>query len=290
MNATLQPTDIVKAVNKRYDRQMYDALIDEYYGHSDFHNLGYWDEDTKTQKAASENLVEKLLELLPEDKAGTVLDVACGKGATTQYLLKYYPPAAVTGINISDQQLDVCKSRAPGCTFLSMDATELSFADNSFDNAICVEAAFHFKTRQNFLHEVHRVLKPGGHLVLSDVLTPRPDSAKARDARLLPEENYISSLTAYRALWKNAGFSDIVIIDATNECRKAYTEQLLKFVSKKFRANKIDRKRYLRVRYAIAMAKRSRSRYVLAAGMATHSTAVAPNTLKHNLPETSINR
>ena len=32
------------------------------------------------------------------EKNGTILDVACGKGATTRYLLKYYTPENVTGI------------------------------------------------------------------------------------------------------------------------------------------------------------------------------------------------
>ncbi len=41
--------------------------------------------------------MEKLMAFIPE-KNGTILDVACGKGATTRYLLKYYTPENVTGI------------------------------------------------------------------------------------------------------------------------------------------------------------------------------------------------
>ena len=40
-----------------------------------------------------------------------------------------------------------------------MDATELDFRDNSFDSIICVEAAFHFDTREKFVREAYRVLK-----------------------------------------------------------------------------------------------------------------------------------
>jgi MPBQ/MSBQ methyltransferase len=91
--------------------------------------------------------MEKLLAFLPK-KEGTILDVACGKGATTRYLLRYFKSENVTGINISEKQLARCRENAPGCTFLLMSATELKFADESFDNISCVEAAFHFVTRE----------------------------------------------------------------------------------------------------------------------------------------------
>ena len=94
---------------------------------------GYWDETTRNKVEACENLMEKLLAFLPK-KEGTILDVACGKGATTRYLLRYFKSENVTGINISEKQLARCRENAPGCTFLLMSATELKFADESFDN------------------------------------------------------------------------------------------------------------------------------------------------------------
>jgi ubiquinone/menaquinone biosynthesis C-methylase UbiE len=45
-----------------------------------------------------------------------------------------------------------------------MDAVEMDFADHSFEQIICVEAAFYFNTRRQFLQEAWRVLKPGRNL------------------------------------------------------------------------------------------------------------------------------
>ena len=129
-----------------YDTKMQGRLSQEYYGHSDFYNWGYWRGDTRTQKEASETLVDVLLDLLP-NKQGTILDVACGMGATTRRLLQHYDPTQVVGVNLSEAQLQRAQQNAPGVQFLLMNATELCFPDATFDSIICVEAAFHFDTR-----------------------------------------------------------------------------------------------------------------------------------------------
>ena len=99
-----------RAVNRWYDGRMYSTRPLRRFAGSGFHNYGYWTPDIRTQVEACEKLMEMLLALIP-DKVGTILDVACGKGGTTRFLLKYYDAEAVTGINISAKQL-AKKSRA----------------------------------------------------------------------------------------------------------------------------------------------------------------------------------
>lgn len=134
-NRKRQPdgVEVIAAINRLYDNRMYDRLIDEYYGGSGFLNFGYWDEFTHTAQEASEELMEKLL-ALATSKTGNILDVACGTGATTKHLLKYYSVDKVVGINISEKQLRTCRNKLPDCALLKMDAAQLGFADESFDN------------------------------------------------------------------------------------------------------------------------------------------------------------
>ena len=224
-------------INQVYDQVMYDDLYREYWGHSDFVNFGYWTPGIREQKEACEALMEKLLSFIPEKK-GTILDAACGKGATTRHLLRYYAPEAVTGINISEKQLDTCRTNAPGCGFLLMNATDLKFEDASFDNIISVEAAFHFDTREKFLREACRVLKPGGSLVLSDSLFTRWWERIKPPGRLL---NYVEDPAAYRALCQAAGFKDAEIIDAREECASRFLRNCLRFLRARRLAGTIDR-------------------------------------------------
>ena len=159
----------VQAAVAGYDRNMVDDVKALYFGQSGFYNFGYWGSGAQTQREASETLVHKILDWIP-NKQGKVLDVACGMGASTKMLLEHYPPENVTAINYSRVQLGMAARRAPGAAFAQMDAARLAFADAQFDAVICVESAFHFDTRDDFFHEARRVLKPGGHLVMTDIL------------------------------------------------------------------------------------------------------------------------
>ena len=226
----------IVAVADAYDYGMRHPLLREYYGDSDFFNYGYWREDTHDQQAACENLMDQLLEFIP-DKRGTLLDVACGMGATTRSLLKYYNRSSLIGINISQAQLARSKLNAPGCTFHLMDATHLGFGANAFDNLICVESAFHFNTREDFLREARRVLKPGGSLVLSDILFL---VVPGRRNRRLPAANLVGDVEQYRAGYRRAGFQEVEIVDATRECWGGFRQHLMQWGWQKLLSREVD--------------------------------------------------
>ncbi|MEM1314175.1 MAG: methyltransferase domain-containing protein [Pseudomonadota bacterium] len=200
-------------------------------GYGDYLNYGYWTEDTKTGAEASEAMLERLLAKIP-DKSGLILDVACGLGATSRYLARYYPPEKIIGINIADDQIRHCAEKLPGARFEVMRAEALAFEDGGVDDIISIEAAFHFETRLDFLKEAHRVLKPGGRLLLSDIFTDR-------DHPLQPAENRVADLDAYREVYRAAGFERVEVEDATGPCVRGMTDAVWRAIRRLQAAGKV---------------------------------------------------
>lgn len=222
---TNNPEKLAASVNAFYDVAMFGPRLLRYYGGSEYTNFGYWEADTADARGACDALMARLLGFIPE-KHGQVLDVACGKGETTRYIARHYGEQHVTAINISERQLARGREIVPGGRFLMMDAAALAFPDASFDAVVCVEAAFHFNTRERFLREACRVLKPGGHLVLSDILVD--DRAELRHARRIPA-NYVPDLDAYRQLFLRAGFVVDHMQDATEACWKNHFRHITRY-------------------------------------------------------------
>ncbi len=209
---------------RMYDRALVSANYRRYFEDSGFYNFGYWDSGAKSQREASEALVDELVGRI-SNRAGRILDVACGPVASTRRLLRYYAPDQISGINISEKQLAAARERAAGCSFLLMDAAQLGFADDQFDAVMCVEAAFHFNTRERFLREVLRVLKPGGSLVLTDMLF-RGFLKPIGDFGQVPPANFVQNIADYGTRLEAAGFESVEVEDATERCLAGFRRYL----------------------------------------------------------------
>lgn len=229
-----------------YEEQMYRPGVREYFAHQNYYNYGYWESDTPDQGVACRNLVDKLLEFLPE-KRGRLLEVACGLGGTTANLSESFGPREVVAIDLSARNVRNARIAAPGCSGAIMDAAELGVGDEKVDNVVSVEAAFHFVTRELFFAESFRVLKPGGRLVLSDILFRRVRN------RFLPAANFVADLGAYEALLRRAGFREVRVIDATEACWGGFRRNLRRWGWRTFRSTRSSVAASLRVRRIVGL-------------------------------------
>ena len=129
--------------------------------------------------AAAEALSQQLLAVAAIAAGDRVLDVGCGFGGTIACLNAHGQGLALTGVNLDARQIERARRRVQPkgdnqITWLTADACALPLNDASQDVVLAVECIFHFPSRDRFLAEVRRVLKPGGRLVLSDFVPVSP--------------------------------------------------------------------------------------------------------------------
>src|SRR4029450_9454435 len=259
-------------VRAYYDRFMFDEVIDAFYGQSDFHNFGLWDDDTRSAADASVALMNALVDLAPPNPRH-VLEVGCGKGATTRALRARWPDAAITAIDVSETQLGVCRRNCPDVTFLLMDACDMTFDAARFDVVISVEAAFHFPSRQRFLTHARRVLQPHGRLMLQDVLYHQHDASRQEQSGsledieedvIIPPENYISGPEEYSRILRDAGFARSHVIDVTDAGPVVFYQAFLRHLSELGRRAGDEGDRLRRLRLGIRIIARRISYCLLA--------------------------
>ncbi len=146
--------------------------------HGLYLNLGYWRE-AATFDQACDALAMLVGETAQINNRDTVLD--CGFGFGDQDILwaRKLNPKRIIGLNITSSQVAVARRRIVD---MALDeridlchgsATEMPIESDSVDKVVAVECAFHFCTREVFFNEAHRVLRPGGLLVIADII-PMP--------------------------------------------------------------------------------------------------------------------
>jgi len=212
----------------KYDKIIFDPLLRDYFGTGGYYNVGYWDEETRGQAEACKNLIDKTLEK-GNDFDGSILEVGCGLGASTQRLTNFFPAKNITAINISRRQLIASKHRLPEIDFLQMDASKMMFDDSSFDKIISIESVFHIDSRKSFLDESYRVLRQGGELLFTDILFKEDFTFHQL---LVPAPNRGLNLKDYPVALKNAGFEKTDIVDITNRSWTPFCQNFLNWFKK----------------------------------------------------------
>ncbi len=119
----------------------------------------------------------KAINELSDKKGGRFLDVATGTGDLAIASLKYLPEEVV-GVDLSEKMLEVGRGKLAksGYTNISLekgDSEALRFDNDSFDAATAAFGVRNFENLEKGLKEMHRVLKPGGKLVILEFSNPR---------------------------------------------------------------------------------------------------------------------
>jgi ubiquinone/menaquinone biosynthesis C-methylase UbiE len=105
------------------------------------------------------------LDALPDVKGLRCVDVGCGEGHNTRFLVER--GANMTALDISDTFIRAARGADPTGRFIQGDATRLPFADETFDAAPAFMSIMDTPDPAVAIGEIARVLRPGGWLQFS---------------------------------------------------------------------------------------------------------------------------
>jgi ubiquinone/menaquinone biosynthesis C-methylase UbiE len=163
----------------------------------------------------------------PKSSGQRWVDVGCGNGAFTELLVQRCAPVEIHGIDPSEGQLSFARSRhtAGIARFHQGDAMALPFGDTSFDAAVMALVIFFVPEPRQGVAEMKRVLKPGGTISAYawDILEPGgfPMGPMQEELRamgrkpMLPPRAEVSRMGTLRALWAEAGLTDVATREIT---------------------------------------------------------------------------
>ena len=109
----------------------------------------------------------KRLELIKKNinKSDKILEIGCGSGN----LLKNINCDNISGLDISPLMIEECKKIMPKSKFVTGDAENLPFKDNSFDKVIISEVLYYLPDLNKAISEAFRVLKKDGLLLITSL-------------------------------------------------------------------------------------------------------------------------
>ena len=112
----------------------------------------------------------RVMEALNLTKGERALELGCGAGFYAYEAAQFVGShGQIRAIDISDDQVDIARSRCkeyPHVTVQTADITEPTFQANQFDAVWGVQVLEYVQDLGKALSEVHRVLRPGGRLLV----------------------------------------------------------------------------------------------------------------------------
>jgi ubiquinone/menaquinone biosynthesis C-methylase UbiE len=112
-------------------------------------------------------IVRAILDRLWDGTPRVALDAACGTGRHAAHLVSL--GHTVIGVDNSPAMLALARAKVPGVRWHEGELDRLPLPDDHVDIVVCGLALTHLPDLRPVLAEFVRVLRPGGHLVISDV-------------------------------------------------------------------------------------------------------------------------
>lgn len=145
---------------------------------------------------------------------GSLLDIGCGRGGPSIYLTERFG-FDCTGIDLVPYNVEMARANADrrgvSTQFVVGDARRLPFASDTFAACVAIDSLVYVPEKESVFESVARVLRPGGTVVISDLLV-RDDVGRAgREAVDAFADSWdmppLSNVEQYRTTMERAGLT-----------------------------------------------------------------------------------
>jgi sterol 24-C-methyltransferase len=193
-------------------------------------HFGYYPTGSKDvpMETAMRLMEDKLGETLALPPGSYVLDAGSGEGDVAIRMASRFG-LRVEGVDLIDFNVRKARRKAQRSglqdrvRFHRMDYSDLRFPDHTFDAVYTMETLVHAFDHKRALQELHRVIRPGGRIVLFEYSTvPRVEMAPEQGAAydFIVEASAMSSLPfflhdSFPAILGSTGFVAITVEDIT---------------------------------------------------------------------------
>jgi len=203
-------------------------------------NLGYW-ENTQDYTTACKQLAQKVGDSAALNHESEMMDLGFGCGDQLIFWHQKYGVNSISGVNTSQSQVGLAQKKlrqAKINAFLHhYDHTAIeNQPDRSFSHLVAVDSAYFFDDRDQWFKQAHRVLKPEGRLVMTDLIMPSQPGDFLQEFIMrsllwlcgIPRENIIS-LDTYKQQLSEASFQSIETEDISDTVLTGFAEWLPKY-------------------------------------------------------------
>jgi cyclopropane fatty-acyl-phospholipid synthase-like methyltransferase len=193
---------------------------------------GLWNDTTKDYDEAVLNTTKLIVDCLDIQDGDVVLDAGCGVGGTVRYIASQYD-VRIIGITISEGHLKKAREYAEKIDkkafleFYNQDFTQTTFPNEYFNKAFALESSSHVSNSEkvDFVQEMHRILKPGGILVVLDGVQIIFDLSEEEKSLYYGFLNgwtlaEFDTQEGFKEKLKQAGFKKVQYIDKKKEVMK----------------------------------------------------------------------